>query len=242
MSTYLYGITFADHPAEVGNLRGVGSSPAPARVLPAGDELSAVVGDVEGELRAKRRDLLAHQEILQALCDRGPTLPMRFGIVADDDTAVREEIAAKSEVYRAVLHRVSGHVEMNVKVSHREEAVLGQILAGDEEIRNLAASLREDAGRGEAEQVRFGELVAGRLEQREAEDADAILGYLLPLASEHSPGPQVEGCFFNCSFLVPKEKMTEFQDAVRKLTALVEEVADVRAQGPLPPYSFTEDQ
>lgn len=242
MSTYLYGITFADHPAEVGGLRGVGSSPAPARVVRAGDKLSAVVGDVEGELRAKRRDLVAHQEILQALCEEGPTLPMRFGIVADDDTAVAEEIAAKADVYTAALQRVRGHVEMNVKVAHREEAVLGQILADDEEIRTLAASLREDAGRGEAEQVRFGELVAGRLEERESEDADAVLRYLLPLASEHEPGPRVDGCFFNCSFLVPHEKTEEFQDAVQRLATLVEEVAEVRAQGPLPPYSFTEDQ
>ncbi|WP_409463671.1 GvpL/GvpF family gas vesicle protein [Amycolatopsis sp. GA6-003] len=242
MSTYLYGITFADHPAEVSGLRGVGPSAAPARVLPAGDKLRAVVGDVDGELRAKRRDLLAHQEILQALCEEGPTLPMRFGVVAEDDTAVAEEIAAKADVYTAVLQRVRGHVEMNVKASHREDVVLGQILAGDEEIRNLAVTLREDAGRGQAEQVRFGELVAGRLEQREREDADAILGYLLPLAAEHSPGPRVDGCFFNCSFLVPKEKLTEFQDAVQRLTTLVEEVAEVRAQGPLPPYSFAEDQ
>ncbi|MGW7531095.1 GvpL/GvpF family gas vesicle protein [Amycolatopsis sp. NPDC054798] len=242
MSTYLYGITFADHPAEVGDLRGVGPSSAPARVLPAGDSLRAVVGDVEGELRPKRRDVLAHQEILQALCESGPTLPMRFGVVADDDTAVAKEIEAKSEVYTAVLQRVRGHVEMNVKAVHREDAVLGQILAGDEEIRNLAASLREDAGRGQAEQVRFGELVAGRLEEREAEDAEAILGYLLPLASEHSLGPRVDGCFFNCSFLVPKEKTAAFQEAVQRLTTLVEEVAEVRAQGPLPPYSFTEDQ
>ncbi|UKD59147.1 GvpL/GvpF family gas vesicle protein [Amycolatopsis sp. FU40] len=242
MSTYLYGITFADHPADVGDLRGVGPSPAPARVLAAGDELRAVVGDVEGELRAKRRDLLAHQEILQALCEKGPTLPVRFGVVADDDTAVAEEIAAKTEVYTAVLQRVRGHVEMNVKVAHREEAVLGQLLAKDEELRNLAASLREDAGKGQAEQVRFGELVAGRLEEREGEDADAVLSYLLPLASEHSPGPRVDGCFFTCSFLVPQEKTAEFQDAVQRLATLVEEVAEVRAQGPLPPYSFTEGQ
>ncbi|WP_081654956.1 GvpL/GvpF family gas vesicle protein [Amycolatopsis orientalis] len=242
MSTYLYGITFADHPVEVGDLRGVGPSPSPARVVPAGDQLCAVVSDVDGELRAKRRDLLAHQEILQALCEQGPTLPMRFGVVADDDTAVKEEIAAKADVYAAALQRVRGHVEMNVKVAHKEDAVLGQILAGDDEIRNLAASLREDAGRGQPEQVRFGELVAGRLEEREGEDADAILGFLRPLASEHSPGPRVDGCFFNCSFLVPREKLAEFQDTVQRLTALVEEVAEVRAQGPLPPYSFTEDQ
>lgn len=90
--------------------------------------------------------------------------------------------------------------------------------------------------------MRFGELVAYLLEEREGEDADAVLSYLLPLASEHSPGPRVDGCFFTCSFLVPQEKTAEFQDAVQRLATLVEEVAEVRAQGPLPPYSFTEGQ
>ncbi|MBB4686238.1 GvpL/GvpF family gas vesicle protein [Amycolatopsis jiangsuensis] len=239
MTTYLYGITFADHPGEVDGLRGVGPSPTPARMLPAGEALSAVVGDVQGELRAKRRDLLAHQQVLQVLCDGGPTLPMRFGVLAADDEAVAQAVAEKADVYAAILRRVRGHVEMNVKVAHREEAVLGQLLAGDDTLRQLAENIRTHPGGPQDEQIRFGELVAGRLAERERTDADAILEHLLPLASEHSPGPAVDGCFFNVSFLVSKDRVAEFGEATQWLAGTVEAVAEVRTQGPLPPYSFT---
>jgi Gas vesicle synthesis protein GvpL/GvpF/Gas vesicle synthesis protein GvpO len=58
------------------------------------DGLVAVVSDAPEGLRAKRRDLEAHEQVLESLGDAGPVLPMRFGSVAADDTAVEAELRA----------------------------------------------------------------------------------------------------------------------------------------------------
>jgi len=64
MSTYVYAIVRAKHPFGSDPLLGVGEPAAPIRVLAEGD-LAAVVSDAPEGLRAKRRDLLAHQNVIE---------------------------------------------------------------------------------------------------------------------------------------------------------------------------------
>lgn len=72
MPTYIYAITGADHPLRLDGLQGVGDPPSPLRTLIAGD-VAAVVSDAPEGLRAKRRDVLAHEAVLEALmADGGP--------------------------------------------------------------------------------------------------------------------------------------------------------------------------
>src|SRR3979411_2592626 len=107
MSTYLYGIVMGSHPKDLADLRGVGQSPSPLRKVAAGD-LAVVVSDVPADIRAKRRDLLAHENVLEVLCEEGPTLPMRFGVIADDDASVAREVSAEQERYQHLLSYLNG--------------------------------------------------------------------------------------------------------------------------------------
>ncbi|WP_020674106.1 GvpL/GvpF family gas vesicle protein [Amycolatopsis nigrescens] len=238
MSTYLYGIVPASHPARVRDLVGVGKTPTPLRTVHAG-ELKAVVGDVPPDVRPKRRDLLAHERALESLCRQGPTLPMRFGVLAEDDDAVAREVSARQDGYLEILTSLAGQVEMNVKVAHRQEAVLREVLAADSRLRKLNEGLRAHGGTRE-ERVRFGELVAEALSAREAEDAAAIRSALGRHATAEADGPAVDGCFVNTSFLVPEKGMETFEAAVRELAESIGRLAEVRTRGPLPPYSFAD--
>ncbi|GAA1949301.1 GvpL/GvpF family gas vesicle protein [Amycolatopsis minnesotensis] len=239
MSTYLYGIVAAAHPARVDGLTGVGEEPGPVRTIEAG-ELKAVVGDVDAQLRAKRRDLLAHETVLEALCLQGAVLPMRFGVVAEDDGSVAREVAARQEEYRGTLSDVDGRVEMNLKVSHHEDAVLRAVLIEDAGLRQLNEDLRERGGGTPDERVRFGETVAAALAEREAQDAAAIVTAVEAHARRQSDGPAVSGCFLNRSFLVDRGEIENFEAAVNAVSRSMGEVADIRTRGPLPPYSFAD--
>src|SRR5262245_27284864 len=134
MSTYLYCFTHHSHPLPVQGLVGVGPQAPPLRLLRE-DELTAVVSDASGELRPKRRDLERHQAILQALCAAGTVLPMRFAMVAPADAAIRAELRAGVHRYRELLARIEGHVELNVKGFHVEDAVLADVLRRDPDLR-----------------------------------------------------------------------------------------------------------
>lgn len=75
MSTYVYGIAHASHPSMSHHTDGIGEPPHPVRVLRASD-LAAIVSDAPDNLRPKRRDLLAHQDVLAKASEGGVVLPM----------------------------------------------------------------------------------------------------------------------------------------------------------------------
>lgn len=118
---YVYAFVRAGHPLPA-DVRGVGDTKAPVRLLPCG-ELAAVIGPVPETLRARRRDLMAHQRLLSDLVPGGPVLPMRFGAIAPGETAVLDGAKARSAEYLAALESVEGRLEMNLKVMPAEDSL-----------------------------------------------------------------------------------------------------------------------
>jgi hypothetical protein len=238
VSTYVYGIIAASHPALPEDLAGVGDPARPVRVLKEG-ELAAVVSDAPKGLRPKRRDLLAHQHVLGAAGADGCVLPMRFGSVAPDDEAVTSVLAERVEHYRERLGALDGEVEYNIKATHDEEAVLHRVLSENAEIRAMTEANRQAGGGSYEERLQLGEMVVAAVKAQEAEDAAAVQHTLEPVADSVSVGPESTGWLANVSFLVER-------DAVETFLAAVDQVRkghphlDLSVNGPLPPYSFVE--
>src|SRR3954454_14294663 len=62
----------------------------------------ALGGDAPDVPVQVRRDaLLAHNEVLHAAMERGPVLPLRFGVILDDEDAVRQELLGSRAAERA---------------------------------------------------------------------------------------------------------------------------------------------
>ncbi len=241
IGTYVYGITAADHPALVSfaeELRGVGDPPRSVRVLTAG-ALAAIVSDAPEKLRPKRKDLLAHQHVLEEAGGAGCVLPMRFGSVAPDDDAVASVLAERADHYRERLEALEGNVEYNVKASHEEEAVLHRVLAENPEIRAYTEANRQAGGGSYEDKVRLGEMVVAAVKAREAEDAVEVRQALEPSAVAVSTGVESTGWLANVSFLVARDSAEVFLTATEQLRK-ARPYLDVRVHGPLPPYSFVE--
>ncbi|MEU6280289.1 GvpL/GvpF family gas vesicle protein [Streptomyces sp. NPDC047028] len=238
MSTYVYGITARSHPALPEGMTGVGEPPRPVRVLTAG-ELAAVVSDAPEGLRPKRRDLLAHQNVLAEAGVAGCVLPMRFGSVAPSDDAVTGVLDERAEHYRERLGQLDGKVEYNIKAAHVEDAVLHIVMAQNPELRSLAETNRLAGGGSYEDKIRLGEMVAAAVQAKEAEDAAEVHRRLAPAAAAVSVGPESTGWLLNVSFLVPRETAEQFVAAVQQVRESHAHL-DVRVNGPLPPYSFVE--
>ncbi|WP_369179736.1 GvpL/GvpF family gas vesicle protein [Streptomyces mutabilis] len=238
MSTYVYGITAVSHPSLPEGLTGVGDPPGRVRVLKAG-ELAAVVSDAPEGLRPKRRELLAHQNVLSEVGAAGCVLPMRFGSVAPDDDAVTSVLAERAEHYRERLGALDGRVEYNIKANHVEEAVLHHVMAENPEIRALAEANRQQGGGSYENKIQLGEMVAAAVKDKEAQDATTLERALEPAADAVSAGPESTGWLANVSFLVNRESAEEFLAAVERARRDMPHL-EVRVNGPLPPYSFVE--
>lgn len=238
MGTYVYGIVRASQSALPGDLEGVGDPPRPVRVLGQG-ELAAIVSDAPRELRPKRRDLLAHQRVLDEAGAAGVVLPMRFGSTAPDDATVTAVLAERADRFLERLHALDGTAEYNIKANHDEEAVLHLVMAAHDDIRSLAQANREAGGGTQEERMRLGEMVAAAVQEREATDAELLHQALAPMAKDVSAGSPSSGWLANLSFLVDRPAAERFLTAV---DAFREEHPhlELRVNGPLPPYSFAE--
>ncbi|MGW7526109.1 GvpL/GvpF family gas vesicle protein [Streptomyces sp. NPDC054783] len=238
MSTYVYGIIARSHPSLPEGMTGVGEPPRPVRVVTAG-ELAALVSDAPEGLRPKRRDLLAHQNVLAESGAAGCVLPMRFGNLAPDDETVTHVLDERADHYRERLKALDGKVEYNVKANHVEDAVLQRVMAEDAELRSFAEATRRAGGGTYDDRLRLGEMVATAVKAKEAEDAVSVQAGLEPAAAAVSAGPQSTGWLLNVSFLVPREGAEGFVTAVEQVRAGHPDL-ELRVNGPLPPYSFVE--
>lgn len=236
VSRYVYAIVGASHPLP-SEARGVGVPPSPVEALAVG-ELSAVIGPVPPDLRARRRDLLAHQALLMALAAGGPVLPMRFGTVAADEEALRARLADESAGYLAALARLDGRVEMNVKGLPVQDSTvaLAAVVRADEQVRRL----REEARRAPRYElsVRLGEAVAAGLARRAAEAADEARRRLGALAERVTEGHASAGHALNASFLLPAGDADRFRAAAEAFAAAARDRIALTVTGPLPCYSF----
>ncbi|MFD0318293.1 GvpL/GvpF family gas vesicle protein [Streptomyces flavalbus] len=238
MSTYVYGITAGSHPALPEGMGGVGDPPRPVRILKEGD-LAAIVSEAPEGLRPKRKDLLAHQNVLAEAGSAACVLPMRFGSIAPDDDSVTGVLAERADHYQERLRALEGKVEYNVKATHVEEAVLHRVMAENEEIRALAEANRQADGGTYEQRLRLGELVAAAVQAKEAEDAAELRRLLESAAAAESVGPQSTGWLANVSFLVARDSAETFLAAVEQARASHPHL-ELRVNGPLPPYSFVE--
>ncbi|MEI5097621.1 GvpL/GvpF family gas vesicle protein [Streptomyces sp. PmtG] len=238
MTTYIYGIAGTGHPALPEGMGGIGAPARTVRVLRQG-ALAALVSDSPEDLRPKRRDLLAHQSVLDEAGAGGPVLPMRFGSLAEDDAAVLAVLEELAGHYEERLRALEGKAEYNVKASHDEQGVLHRVLSEDRELRTLAEANRAAGGGSYERKLQLGERLTAAVQAREAVDAADVRRALEPCADAVSAGPGGTGWLANLSFLVSRDGADAFVAAVEELRKEQPHL-EVRVNGPLPPYSFVD--
>ncbi|MFF8289878.1 GvpL/GvpF family gas vesicle protein [Streptomyces sp. NPDC016309] len=236
MAVYVYAITAASHPLGLDGVTGVGEPAEELRVVTEGD-LAAVVSDAPDGLRAKRRDVLAHQTVLQELLGQAGVLPLRFGALAPDDDAVRDALKERADNYRERLAALDGCAEFHLKASCDEDLLLRQVLRESEEARRLNEEIRSGQG-GQDLKISLGELIATEVTARRAALASAVTDALLPLAREIRESEAAGDDFISTSFLVERARESAFLERQADLTAEYGEDFEFRLHGPLPPYSF----
>ncbi|MGW7065027.1 GvpL/GvpF family gas vesicle protein [Streptomyces sp. NPDC054904] len=237
MPLYVYSITAKDHPRQLDGVRGVGAEPSSLRAVAEGP-LCAVVSDIDEEIRPKRRDLAAHQEVQERLMVDGTVLPLQFGYVATDDLAVSQALQSNADAYLAALERLEGCAEYHVRASQDDEApLLQQILQDLPDAKDLNDRIR-GGNRDPGLPLALGEMVAREAQARQESLAAGLTEALIPLAREHLVRPSSGSDFLNLSLLVPHEHQEHLRTAEANIAHEIGSGVDLRFAGPLPPYSF----
>jgi hypothetical protein len=166
---------------------------------------------------------------------------MRFGVVMEDEAAVRERLLdLHREQLVAQLERLDGQVELSLRATYQEEPLLREILAEEHRIRELHEALRGSSPAATYfERIRLGELIAAAVEDRRHRDTQAIMSMLAPLADDFRLSePRHERIALSASFLTARERVAEFDDAVDDVGRRQQNRMLLKYTGPLPPHSF----
>jgi gas vesicle protein GvpL/GvpF len=232
---YVYGLTRSGGPAVPA--RGIGDAKIE---LLEHRELAAIVSPVgAGPMRAKRRDLLRHSDVLQQAFAHAPVLPLRFGtVLASDDAVVDELLGARYEELVRLLQQFEGTSELRLRATFVEKTVLGEIVEGDAGIARLRESTRT-ARAGDPRSVALGEAVAHSLAAKRAEAADEIVGSLARHAEDVRVEEQRDALeVVRASFLVRDRGVRAVERAAETLAKRNARRITLDLIGPMPPHSF----
>jgi Gas vesicle synthesis protein GvpL/GvpF len=237
-AVYVYGVTWADAAREQA-AAGIGEGDVEVVRF---DDLAALTTTIESpSVRARRRDLLAHSEVLRAALVHGTVLPLSFGTVLQSaDAVVGELLEPRQDELRGLLRELAGRVELSVKAFYREEAILAEIVRENPRIARLRETVRtgpEAATYGL--RIELGELVSAELRARSSRDADAILEAVRPhaVAVDVDDEP-IEHQVLRASFLVERARVGAVDQAMDELAGRYDGLIDFKYVGPLPPHSF----
>jgi hypothetical protein len=240
MSIYVYGVIPAADAAAWPGVDGIAGGTV--RAIMSGD-LAALVSDIPDDMKpGKREDLEAHRRVLGQAVEQGTVVPMRFGIVMDDDDTAHDRLLGRhGDELANLLRELDGKVQMTVRAFYAEDALLRAAMAGDEEIQRLNAII---GGRPELEtrneRVALGERVAAAMDKRRARDSDALLERLRPLASDIQVDPPgSDRVALSAQVLVRRDMRPALDAAIADLAPALEGYLALRYIGPLPAYSFS---
>ena len=234
----MYGITRSGGRRELPTA-GVEGRPV---TLVAHGPIAALVSEApDGPVKANRRNLLAHTQVLQQLVETECVLPMQFGVVMPSDSAVADHLlAAHEEELVEQLATFDDLVEVDLKITCPEDVLLRTLIAERPELAELRDQIRSQPDDATYfERIRLGEAVAAAVEEKRAALLRRVLGRLESLALSTEVGePAHEHMLVNAAFLVDRNGLSTFDAEVDALAGELGEAMRCKYVGPLPPFHF----
>jgi len=236
---YIYCIIDSNQPQSFGPF-GIGSRGDEVYTI-CFDGIAAVVSDAPiKKYRVSRENSLAHEKAIEKVMAEHTVLPVRFATVSEDEKKVKKILEKEHDRFKALLNKMKGKKELNLKAIFSEDIVYKDILEKYEDIRGL----KEKVAAIESEKTHFqlmqiGEMVEQALEREKEKHKDEILGILRPLAEEVKTNDTYgELMITNAAFLVHKEKEPEFDWEVEGLVDKYGDKIKFKYVGTLPPFNF----
>ena len=238
---YVYGIVPA---AERAKLPAEGVAGARVRAVEH-KGVAAIVSDVEGDSLQAAREVRAHWRVVEAAAAETTVLPVRFAtVLPGDDAVVAQLLEPGAERLTALLDGLAGRVQLAVKGEYDEQTLLREVVSESPAVRKLqqrVESMPEAAGY--YDRIQLGELVAAEVARRRQRDEQQAMAALAPHAeAARANESRTPNGAFDLAFLVARDKIDAFGAPVRALAEQLGDRVKLRYVGPLPPYSFVDEQ
>ena len=206
------------------------------------DGIAAIVSDIQLRgIDPTRKNVHTHTVVQDELLKEYTLLPMGFGMITASEDEVRRLLEQNYEGLVGELNRLTGKVEVEVKVFWDREAVIKELQGENQELTKLESKINAALSCNEAQRllIEAGKLVERIVtgwKARYAEQVCAILGQLA-LDTQLNKLIGIRN-ILNASFLINRPREVEFQQEVYRLDAEFQGKVNFKYVGPLPPYNF----
>jgi hypothetical protein len=235
---FLYAIVAGDIEGEEFELAGVDATTVYA--ISDGQVAEVVSSFPMQKVRPERRRLAAHNDVLKQLMRTHTVLPMVFGLIADNSSAMRRILERNRRFFLAQLDRFRDTVEMDVRVTWDVPNILEHLIGIHPDLK----AFRDHVFRGVQEPSNDQKIELGRqfdraLTKDRHDQTQAITKSLAPYYTEIATNkPRHEREIANLAFLVDRGRIKEFETAVVNIAKQYDNHHAFDLNGPWPPHNL----
>jgi len=189
--------------------------------------VAALASPWEGARTASEAELLDHHRTIQAVFERVPCLPARFGSVFADKEAMRTRLAERESDLASQLARLGHRCELAITCAWRDQSAVPSIVLAPAPTGRAYLERGLQRSRGERDR-----------ERRAAQIVAHLLGQLAvePAFVRHRTCPR-PAVAVSMSALVTRDEIDEITSRLERVGAQLPDVTIV-VQGPWAPYTF----
>jgi len=236
---YLYAIVAG---TQERSYTGLGINGGKVYTIADGD-IAALVSDVPNQkIRPERRNFSAHHNVLKKAMAECDVLPMTFGIISASPKAVRKILADNREALSSQLKRVSGKVEMGLKVSWDVPNIFEFLVNIHPELMEARDRLRNPLhAPSQEEKIEIGQLFEELLSADRERHTARVERSLSPACSEIKRNKcRDEREVMNLACLVGRSSLTRFEAGVLDAAGHFDDNFAFDYNGPWAPHHFVE--
>lgn len=240
---YLYGLIDGDIAGLRQALNGMQGLESELEITQIGEWGLVHSAHASAEIEPRRRLMLIHTRVQEAMMPFGTVLPARFGLIARDLDEVRPLITARAPVIASEFSRVAGCVELGLRVSFDRATALAATMVEDTELSRERERLSRMGREAHFAMAEFGGKLADRLDRRRGHAQAALIKAILPLIRSHVlRRPDEDTEVLRAEVLLSEPDQASFLQAVevatRALTFAPGAEPMITLVGPVPPYNF----
>lgn len=204
-------------------------------------DIAAVVSDTSLTIcDPTRRNMAAHNRVLEAVMKDYTILPARFGLISDSDDKLRGLLAKYYDKLKAHVSKLDGRVEAGVKVFWQKDKMLNILKSRSEKLARLQVAIsKASAAQPQALLVEAGRVVKSQSEEWQAKYGNEMYLRLMKVAVDGKYNYPIDvSNILNASFLLNRTREGEFDAAIYELDVKYGDWANIRYVKPIPPYDF----
>lgn len=204
-------------------------------------DIAAVVSDTSLTIcDPTRKNMAAHNRVLEALMKEYTVLPARFGLISDNEDKLRGLLAKYYDTLKDYIQRLDGRMEAGIKVFWQKEKVLAILKGKIQNLTKLQAAIRTaPPAQSQALLVEAGRMIKSQSEEWQAKYGEEMYLRLMKVAVDGKRNYPIDiSNILNASFLVDITREGEFDAAIYELDAKYGDWANIRYVKPIPAYDF----